>query len=226
MILYLSVAGVKRNYDSSGRREQARQTRRSIVEAAGRLFTSGGYGATTLQQIADEAGVAVQTLYATFGNKAALLEELLDTFIAGDDTPVAVNDRDWMHDVFHHPDPVARINAYAAAVTGIHERAGDIFNVVRAAAAADLTLAPLAASTEQRRRIGATSVIDGLHAIGALRDDLTVVEAVDVLWTLSSPEIHQRLVRDSDWTPKRFQTWLAATMRTALLVLPSSSKPN
>jgi AcrR family transcriptional regulator len=220
------MANVKRNYDSSRRQEQARRTRRSILVAAGRLFTSGGYGATTLQQVADEAGVAVQTVYAAFGNKAALLEELLDTSIAGDDTPVAVNDRDWMHDVFHHPDPTARVDAYAAAVTGIHERAGDIFSVVRAAATTDPTLASLADTTEQRRRNGATNVIDGLDTIGALRGDLTVAEAVDILWTLNSPEIHQRLVRDSGWTPERFQDWLAAAIRTALLAPTPPSRPH
>ena len=84
---------------------QARQTRRSVLAAAGRLFTDAGYGATTLQQVADEPGVAVQTVYSTFGNKPALLQELLDTSIACDDTPGTVNDRNWMHHVFHPPTP-------------------------------------------------------------------------------------------------------------------------
>ena len=217
------MADVKRNYDSTRRREQARQTRRAILDAAGGLFAGIGYGATTLQQVADEAGVAVQTVYAAFGNKPALLEELLDTSIAGDDERVAVNDRDWMRDVFHHPDPTVRLGAYAAAVTGIHERAGDIFSVLHAAAAADPTLAPLAATTEQRRRSGANSVVAGLDAIGALRDDLGVDEAIDVLWTLNSPQVHQRLVRDCGWTVDRFQAWLADTFRTALLATPGLS---
>ena len=220
MILYPVVNGVKRSYDSTRRQEQARQTRHAVLAAAGRLFTDAGYGATTLQQVADEAGVAVQTVYSTFGNKPALLEELLDTSIAGDDTPVAVNDRDWMHDVFQHPDPARRLDAYAAAVTGIHERAGDMFSVLRAAATTDPALVPLAATTEQRRRAGAASVVNGLETLGALRDDLTVDEAVDVLWTLNSSEIHQRLVRESGWSPDRFRAWLATTFRSALLAAP------
>ncbi len=130
-----------------------------------------------------------------------------------------------MHDVFHHPDPYVRLDAYAAAVTGIHERAGAIFGVLRAAATTDLALAPLAATTEQRRRTGASSVVNALHSIGALRADLTTDEAVDVLWTLNSSEIHQRLVRDSGWTTDRFQAWLATTFRTALLASPQPAMP-
>lgn len=208
---------VKRPYASARRQAQARATRRSIVDAAGELFVQAGYGATSLQQIADRAEVAVQTIYATFGNKRAVLEELLDTAIAGDDEPVAVNDRDWMHDVFHHPDPHARLQAYAAAVAAILHRAGAVFSVLQAAVAADPDLAPLAATTEQRRRTGSAAIVSALNEMGALRADLTVAEAVDVLWTLNSPDIYQRLVHDSGWPVERYQAWLAATMQTSLL---------
>ncbi len=208
---------VKRTYTSARRQDQARQTRRSVLAAARKLFVAAGYGATSLQQIADEAGVAVQTIYATFGNKPTILSELLDTAIAGDDQPVAVNDRDWMHDVHHHPDPATRLDAYASAVASIHQRAGDIFHVVRAAADADPGLAPLAATTEERRRSGATGIINGLAEIGGLRDDITIERAVDILWTLNSPDLHQRLVRDCNWSLTDYRAWLAETMTRALL---------
>ncbi|MEZ5226267.1 MAG: helix-turn-helix domain-containing protein [Acidimicrobiales bacterium] len=211
----------RRSYDSSRRQARARATRRSILDAAARLFVDAGYGATTLQQIADEAGVAVQTIYATLGSKKAILEEVLDVSIAGDDAPVAVNDRDWMHDVFHHPDPHERLRAYAAAVTAIHQRAGSVFTVIRSAAAADPELAPLAATTEHRRRVGATNIIDALASITPLHPGLSVAEAIDVLWTLNSPEIHRHLVVDSGWAPDRFRTWLADTLIAALLPPPT-----
>ena len=211
------MGGVKRPYNSARRDEQARQTRRAILAAAGRLFVQRGYGSTTLQEIADEAGVAVQTVYASFGKKTTVLEQLLDVSIAGDDAAVAVNDREWMQDVFTHPDPRARLQAYAAAVTAIHERAGDIFIVVRSAAAADSGLVALAVATEQRRRSGATSIVEALDAIGALRAELSVEEAVDVLWTLNSPDVHRLLVRESGWPPERFQAWLASMFIAALL---------
>ncbi len=214
------MAKVKRTYTSARRQDQARQTRRSVLAAAENLFVMAGYGATSLQQIADEAGVSVQTIYATFGNKPALLAEVLDTTIAGDDEAIAVNDRDWMHDVFNHPDPSQRLDAYANAVAGIYQRAGDIFHVVRAAATADPDLAPLAATTEQRRRTGATSVINGIAAIDGLRHDLTTENAVDILWTLNSPDVYQRLVRDSNWSLTDYRVWLADIMARALLANP------
>ena len=94
----------------------------SVLAAAGRLFVAGGYGATTLLGVADEAGVAVQTIYAVFGNKRALLGQLLDVAIAGDDERVAVNDRDWMEPVFTAPTSTERLHAYASVVRRINGR--------------------------------------------------------------------------------------------------------
>src|SRR5690349_16397972 len=74
-------------------------TRRRMLEAARELFVRNGYGATTLKEIADRAGVAVQTIYFTFGNKRVLLKELVDVAIAGDLEPVATMDRAWFQEV-------------------------------------------------------------------------------------------------------------------------------
>jgi AcrR family transcriptional regulator len=208
---------VKRSYSSPRRDEQARQTRRAVLAAAGRLFTEAGYGATSLQQVADEAGVAVQTIYAAFGNKKALLDGALDVAIAGDDEPVPVNERDWMRVVFEDPDPVARLAAYATAVAGILQRAGALFGVLAAAAHADPDLAHQAATAEERRRVGASSVIAGLAAMGALDPNLDERRATDILWTLNSPELHQRLVRGCGWPLDNYRDWLSQTMATALL---------
>ena len=119
-----------RNYDSSRRRSAARQTRRAILEAATGLFTTHGYGATSLQAIADEAGVAVQTIYATLRNKPTILAEALDLAIAGDDEAVAVNQRDWMNEVWTAPTGDQRLRAYARAVAQIMTRASEMFMVV------------------------------------------------------------------------------------------------
>src|SRR2546423_13263180 len=80
---------------NSKQAEKARQTRRKVLLAAGELFVERGYGATTLQEVADRAGVAVQTIYFVFGNKRSLLKDVVDTSIAGDDEPVATMDRVW-----------------------------------------------------------------------------------------------------------------------------------
>ena len=59
-----------RGYDMSNRRRQAAETRRRIIDAAYGLFIQRGYGKSTLSDIAARAGVAVETVYAAFGNKA------------------------------------------------------------------------------------------------------------------------------------------------------------
>src|SRR6266545_2689016 len=82
----------------SRRADKAKETRRRMLQAAGELFAEHGYGATTLQEVAARAGVAVQTIYFTFGNKRTLLKELVDVTIAGDVEPVATMERPWFRE--------------------------------------------------------------------------------------------------------------------------------
>ncbi len=207
----------ERSYRSPARDAQAQRTRAAVTHAARILFVKSGYGSTTLQQIADEAGVSVQTVYAVFGNKPALLGATLDVAIAGDDRPVAVNDRDWMHDVFNSSEPQVRLRAYAGAVRRIHDGAADMFVVVAAAAAADPALRGLAEETDSRRRNGATSVVDGLVSIGALGSGLRRDTAIDLVWTLNSADVFVLLVRRSGWRLQQYEDWLGDTLVQQLL---------
>jgi AcrR family transcriptional regulator len=206
-----------RTYRSPRRDAQARETRAAVLAAARRLFVAHGYGVTTLQQIAEGAGVAVQTVYAAFGTKRRVLEELLDLAIAGDDAPVAVNDRDWMHDVFHGRDARRRLTAYAAAVRRIHAGAGDVFAVLADAAAADPDVAATAVEAERRRRLGAAAVVDAVLAVAALRPGLSRDQAVDLVWTFNSPEVFRLLVRRRGWSLDAYETWLADALGSSLL---------
>jgi AcrR family transcriptional regulator len=204
---------------ADGRALRSRRTRRAIVTAASELFVSDGYGATSIAAIASRAGVAVQTVYASFGSKRAILATALDQAIAGDDEAVTVNERNWMHDVFHAATVELRLHAYAAAVARIMNTAGDMFMVVATAATADPEVVELATATESRRRLGAASVIEAVLAVGDLRQDLTREEAIDVLWMLNSPAVHHQLVRRAGWTSPRYQAWLAASFDSALLAV-------
>ncbi|MDP9441997.1 MAG: TetR/AcrR family transcriptional regulator [Actinomycetota bacterium] len=207
------------------REKKAKATRRAVLEAAKRLFVESGYGATTIQAIADEADVAVQTVYAVFGGKRAILGELLDVSIAGDEAPIVVNAREWMTPVWEAPTAAERLRAYAAAVRRIMDNAGDVFTVVAAAATTDPDAVELAHQTEQRRRTGARSVVDALTSVGPLRSGLTLEEAVDVLWLLNSPALFSHFVRRAGWTSDRYQEWLSNAMVTELLGEQRSAKP-
>ncbi len=199
------------------REARAERTRRAVTDAAAELFVDLGYGATTIQAIADEAGVAVQTVYATFGNKRSVLAEALDVAIAGDDEEVVVNDRAWMRPVFEAPTGAERLHAYAAAVRAINERAGDLFEVVEVAAAVDPEVVELAEATRARRRRGAASVIGAVREVAPLRPGLTERRAVDVLWLLNGAAPFRQLVRWAGWRAEEYEAWLAAAMVRELL---------
>ena len=199
------------------RSDSALRTRRAIVEAAGALFVRDGYAATTIAAIAEEAGVAVQTVYAVFGNKPALMDAVIDRSIAGDDAPVVVNAREWMRVVWEGPTAEDRLRAYAGAVRRIMEGAGGVLVALDRAAAADPELATLAATTEERRRTGATAVIDSVREVAPLRPGLSRSDAVDVLWLLNSPMVFHQMTRHARWSPARYERWLAETMRRELL---------
>jgi AcrR family transcriptional regulator len=221
-----SSAKTTRPYRSPRRQQQAQQTRHSIIEAAITLFTANGYGATSLQAIADHAQVSVQRLHAIFENKAALLGEALDVVIAGDHLEVPINAREWMQPVWEAPTASERLQAYAAAVRRIHAGAGDMLCVLDAAAATDAALRPLATETERRRRLGAQSVIKSITEVDAPRSGLTTREATDVLWLLNSPQVFHRLVRQAGWNENRYQTWLAQTMIEQLLDVSAAPTPS
>src|SRR4051794_4917791 len=95
---------VKRSYDASGRRAQARERRLAVVLAARDLFERNGFRATTIAAIAERAGVSAESIYKTFGTKAELAKAVFDVVIAGDDEPVAVADRPAMRAVRDEPD--------------------------------------------------------------------------------------------------------------------------
>ena len=203
--------------DLDGRHLRSRRSRRAIVLAATSLFVDIGYGSTSMTAIAARAGVSVQTLYASFGTKRAILAAALDQAISGDDRAVVVNDRDWMHDVFNAATAAQRLRAYSAAVARIMAGAGEMFMVVATAATTDPECVALATITEGRRRTGATSVIDSVLTVGSLRASLTKGEAIDILCAFNSPALFDQLVRRSGWSLDQYRSWLGAVLVRELI---------
>ena len=125
------------------REEAARRTRRAIVLAAETLFEERGYGGTSLSEVAAAAGVARPTVTAAFGSKPALLREVVDEALAGDDEPVPVADRPWFRPVWEAQTPYELFGAYAQVSTIIGSRAALLFEVVRRATDASPIVADL-----------------------------------------------------------------------------------
>ena len=143
---------VKRSYSSAKREAQARDTRRSILDAAHELFVASGYAATTIQAIAERAGVAVQTVYAVFGNKRELLRQLIESAITGDDEPVPITERAEAQAVAAEPDARRRAELDAALSRSITERVAPVLRVASEAAASDPELAAMMEAVKAARR--------------------------------------------------------------------------
>jgi AcrR family transcriptional regulator len=125
---------VKRDYHSGLRAAQAEQTRRSIVSAAARLFVDEGYGATTIDAVAQSAGVSRKTVFTAVGGKVDLLKTALDWAVAGDDQPVAVADRPEVRELLAMDDPAALLTSWVRIMVAIEVRVAGLFRVLEIAA--------------------------------------------------------------------------------------------
>jgi AcrR family transcriptional regulator len=208
---------VKRRYESEHRQEQARLTRRAILDAAGKLFVDPGYAATPLTAIATEAGVAIQTVYKVFGSKKALLSALVDITVAGDEEPVPLPDRQFATDIRALADTRAKLARYAIHLTETHARQAHVMLALAGAATADPDVAAIWRKNLDERRQGMTMFAADLASTGQLRPDHSVDTAADVLWLAMDVRNYDWLVRERGWTPEQFQRWYVDTVAAAIL---------
>jgi len=200
-----------RTYRSPRRDEQARQTRTSIMAAARRLFSKQGYAATTVAQIAAEAGVAVDTVYAAVGAKSVIFRFLLETAFSGTDDAVPAEERDYVRRMKAQARARDKLETYAAAVRAIGERLGPLHLVLRDAAAQAPELARMRDEIAARRARNMRLLAKDLVSTGDLRPGLEVDEIADVVWSMNSAEFYSLLVHERGWTPERFEHWLVST---------------
>ncbi|MEV0050664.1 helix-turn-helix domain-containing protein [Saccharopolyspora shandongensis] len=198
------------------RAEKARQTRLRMLQAAGELFVERGYGATPLQDIADRAGVAVQTIYFTFRNKRNLLKEVVDTAIAGDDEPVATMDRPWFREALGAETAEAQLRAHVAGTRLIMERVAAITEVLRIAAATEPEVTELWPQGPDPRYTVQAAAAAALVTKPGARADVSAEQAADVLFGLLSPELYLLVVRDRGWKPEQWEQWVFELLRAQL----------
>jgi AcrR family transcriptional regulator len=210
--------GVKQNRQPGTRRaEQARATRRRIIDQAARLFIEQGYAATTLDQIARGAGVAVQTLYFHFGNKATVLKEVVDVLAVGDDQPVPLLDRSWARRVRDEPDGRRALAIWVRNARAVFGRVAPIMKVVRDAAGSDPEMAAQWQTNLAQRYTAQRTVVQQLADKHALRPELTVDRATDIVFCLASIEVYQLFTVERGWTPTQWERWIKDTLTTAIL---------
>ena len=209
------TAPVKRRYDATRRRQAAARTRAAILDAARELFTERGYTATAMTAIAERAGVALDTVYASAGRKPDLARLLIETAISGTDQAIPAEQRDYVKAIQAAADADTKIAIYAAAVTAIAPRLALVHSIIAQAAPAEPELAALWAEIAERRAANMRRFVADLATVTPLRLDHS--QAADIIWATNAAEMYQLLVGQRGWTPQRYQLFLTDTWRRLLL---------
>lgn len=205
---------VKRDQLPDGGRGQARTrlARRAVVAAARTLFLERGYAATTIEAISNLADVPPATIYRLFASKLGILKALLDTSIAGDDQPLTVQERPNAASLFAERDPIKLLAGFAGVATAINQRTNDVYRVLVGAAGSDPAAAELLKEIQRQRNRGQSEIAHALDRSRSLRAGLHEHDAGDLIHALMSPEVYRLLVVDRDWSPEKYQQWLATTL--------------
>jgi AcrR family transcriptional regulator len=196
---------------TSRRQRQAEATRRDIQLAARRLFAERGYAATSVGEIAREADVAVQTIYSSIGQKAAVVVSLVDLIDEEADIGPLLAE---LPDL---DDPAAVVGLMTRVTRRINERCGDIIAVLRSAAPSEPGAFEAGQEGRRRHRFGARRIATRLDEIGGLRDGVSRDHAADVLTLLTSSETWMQLRREHGWSYDRCERWLRAALERLLL---------
>jgi AcrR family transcriptional regulator len=192
---------------STYRQEQAAATKLRIAEAARKLFTVNGYGATSIETIAGEAGVAVRTVYSVFGTKREILSFVCEQWLQ------RAKARERAAEVLAEPDPVARLRAAAGWLRGLYEAGFDVVLIFDGAMDADAETRELL----RAKLAGRNHIMDAM--IASLTDSLRLplADAQATFRAFAATGVYQELVADHGWSPDRFEHWLADMLQGQLL---------
>lgn len=207
---------VKRSYASPVRDAQGLLTRRRIRQAAEELFLANGYVKTSMSDIAAAAGVSRPTVFNVFGSKVALLKEVADVRLAGDDAPVELLARPLGQQVLNATDADELLRVQARFAGEIMERVAPVLAVITDAAAIDPEARALLATQEEGRLYGMAAAVDRLAALDALRPGIALQHAKEALWMLGGLE-PWRLARQRGWSRRRYEQWFLDCARALLL---------
>jgi len=200
------------------RRRNPAETRRRILDAAESLLGEQGYASTTLAAIADRAGVAVQTVYFTFHSKGELLMQVV--LAAGADDPEAPRhqDRGWYREMLASTDARRQLALLSEHGTDIFVRIAPLIGLVDAARASDPNLGAAWQQTVLARREALREQMEVVARSGAIRPELSVDDAADIVFVLQRPETLRALTTECGWSIERYKAWLYETLCHQLLV--------
>ncbi|MEV0062790.1 helix-turn-helix domain-containing protein [Nocardia sp. NPDC050718] len=199
----------RRRYDSLRRTLQAKATSAEIAHAARRLFVAQGWAATTVREVAREAGVSAPTVYSAYGSKTGLVQAIVDAADLSADGPRMLAELDAAAG-----DPPRQLAAMAGYDRRLFERAADVIALVREAGRTEPELATT--YRDARRRADDVRVqVFTSWPDGTLRDDLDT--AVDIYAALCTIDVFTTFTTERGWSPDRVEKWWATTLSRELL---------
>ncbi len=203
------------NPDKPTRRERAQATRRRILDAAYDLFVERGFTGTRMADVAERAGVAVQTVYFTFHTKAGLLEACDARAVMGDDEPLPPQEQPFWRAMIEAPTGPEAVRHFIEGLAAIEMQAARLKQVI-SAATHDPDVMAISAGSEQLRRAGFREAVEHFAAYG-LREGLDIERATDILLTVGDSSVYCSLVHDYGWQHEAFVDWLADSVSDMLL---------
>lgn len=201
----------KRAYVSHQRDAAARKTRERVLAAARRLYSARAIETVTIATIAKAAKVSPSTIYATFVSRDGILLALMEQTLFGPHYAAA---RARLHG---ETDPVVLIERSAGVARAIYEGESRELGRVREMAAGSETLRAVERDFENRRYALQEDRVTRLFEAGKARPGLDRDRARRILWMYTSRDVYRMLVTDGGWTPAAYESWLADTLRQALV---------
>jgi AcrR family transcriptional regulator len=208
---------VKRKYSSPSRQAQAERTRSAILRAARDLFLERGYVATGITQIANAAGVSVDTVYNSVGRKPQLMLNVIDQVLGSSDRPLPAQERDYVKAVRAAATAEEKLRTYANALGVLMPEVSPLFSALREAAVSDPECAALSEHISQRRATNMRMLAADLRGTGQLRTDLSDDQVADIIWSINAPEWYS-LVTSRGWTPEQYSESVLDLWRRVLLM--------
>ena len=198
------------------RRARAEATQWRIVKAAFGLFCERGYVGTTMVQIAEAAGVAVQTVYFTFNTKAAVLSRAYDFAVTGEGEPQLPWDQQWYREMVAATDVVEALRHLVSGAGDITRRLTPLYVVASGSATGDPEVAAVVDRHERWRVEGYRDMLEVLRAKGPLRAGLRPQRANDLLLLYVGMDVYHSLVEVQGWPHDEWVTWTRSTLADQL----------
>lgn len=206
----------KRPYDARRRQENAEDSRRLVMARARELFLAQGFGATTVAQIARAAGVSPESVYKNFGGKPGLVRAIQQQGLLGSGGLPAEQRSDLAQSTATNA--ASLMDQFGRFTTEVGPLEAPILLLIRdAAATGDTDMADILRETDDARHRRMLTNARQIESRGFLRPGLSALEAADIMFACTNPDLYESLVIKRGWSAQKYGTFIASTLKANLL---------